>query len=183
MLEKLLIERKEAVRDRWFQLIVNTYPADSADFLRDQKDRFQNPVGHTLVSATRVLLDRFLDRVEPEELVDPLDEIVKIRSVQEFTASQAVGFIFLLKQASREALTDEDWQGVSIGALLEFDARIDSLVLTAFDVFMKWRERTYEIRAGELRCRTNLLLEKTNYFVSPEPRSDEKPKDDTLPIV
>ncbi len=54
-LEDLLKQKAEPIRKRWLGLIIETYPADSQRFLREQKDRFANPVGTTLSRAVEAL--------------------------------------------------------------------------------------------------------------------------------
>ena len=155
----LSAENRKLILDRWREAIVATYPANTASFLRGQKDRFSNPVGHVLRKATEAIIDGLIANVEIASLAPSLDEIIRIRSVQDYTASQAVSFVFLLKQSAREvageATTEE---------LAAFDARIDQLALTAFDVYTHCREQIHEIRAHEIQKRTHLLLERTGLF-------------------
>ena len=47
-LEHLLSQKRAAILDRWLQLIIESYPADSSIFLKQEKDRFVNPVGYTI---------------------------------------------------------------------------------------------------------------------------------------
>ena len=41
----LLLRNEAAILKRWFNLILETYPADTAPLMRKDKDRFTNPVG------------------------------------------------------------------------------------------------------------------------------------------
>jgi len=43
-LEELLAQKKTAVIDKWFDVVAETYPADTAIFIKRQKDPFANPV-------------------------------------------------------------------------------------------------------------------------------------------
>ena len=88
-----------------------------------------------------------------------LDAIVRIRAVQEFSASQAVSFIFLLKQAVREALAPELAGSALTDAILAFESRIDAVAGRCFDLYMGAREK-YQIRANEIRRQTHFLLER-----------------------
>ena len=44
----LLAEQEAAITHRWFNLIIDSYPADASGFLKNQKNRFLNPVGNTI---------------------------------------------------------------------------------------------------------------------------------------
>ncbi|MDP6180163.1 MAG: RsbRD N-terminal domain-containing protein, partial [Desulfatiglandales bacterium] len=108
-LEKLLLQKKSAILDRWLQLILETYPADAQRFLKKQKDRFANPVRYTIAGETENLYKQLLQSVEAksESLSASLDKIFRIRAVQDFCPSQAVAFIFLLKKVIKEELESE----------------------------------------------------------------------------
>ena len=47
-LGRLLEENREGILGRWFELIRNTYPRITSEFLARQEDQFQNPVGHAI---------------------------------------------------------------------------------------------------------------------------------------
>ena len=46
--------------------------------------------------------------------------------------------------------------------VLSLESRIDALALSSFDLFMKCREKLYDIKANELRTMTFRLLQKVN---------------------
>ncbi len=164
MLNALLKKRKDEISRRWIDAVLDSYPADTAAFLRDQKDRFRNPVGHTLTVAAGKIIDGFVAGDAVDTLIDPLDDILRIRSIQDYTAAQAVSFVYLLKRAVRDSITGDDIAGLTHADLHALEDRLDQLALTAFDRFMRCRERLYEIKANEVRKRTHLLLERTGYF-------------------
>ena len=158
--DELLEEKREGIIHRWFELVICSYPADGSRFLRDEKDRFHNPVGHTIREEIEVLFRLLLEGGDEEILVSSLDNIVKIRLVQDFSPSQAVGCIFLIKQAVREELHDH-LKGESLyEELLDFESRVDRLALTAFDRYMANKVRIYEIRTREIIRRSEKLLER-----------------------
>jgi hypothetical protein len=152
------LEMKSAsILKKWSRLIRETYPADVTRFLQDEGDRFANPVGHTISQETRVILDELLHGMDPEKLAGSLTEIIKIRTVQDFSPSRAVDIVFLLKQAVREVLaggiTGDRW-----AELLDFESRIDRLALLAFDIYMKCRENICEIRVNEVAAQRDMAL-------------------------
>lgn len=151
--------------ERWFQLILGTYPADTSRFLKQEKDRFTNPVGYTISRETETLYDELLQEMNPDKLAACLDNIIRIRVVQDFSPSQTIAFIFLLKKAIREELASEIAENRVLEELLKFESKIDKLVLLAFDIYMKCREKVFEIRVSEVKAereRVLKLLERAN---------------------
>ena len=165
VLEHLLSQKRAAILERWFQLILETYPADSSRLLKQDKDRFANPVGYTISQEIKTLYEELLQGMNTDRLATCLDNIIRIRSVQDFLPSQAVAFIFLLKRAVREELASENKEKGAVEELLEFESRIDKLVLLALDTYMKCREKVFEIRVNEAKAereRALKLLERAN---------------------
>jgi hypothetical protein len=77
--------------------------------------------------------------METERIAPALDALIRIRAVQDLTASQAVGFVFLLKPILRELAPVDD----------SLNDRIDRLALMAFDKYMQCREQLADIRVNE----------------------------------
>ncbi len=165
VLEHLLPQKRAAILERWFQLVLGTYPADTSRFLKQEKDRFINPVGYAISQEIEALYDELLQGMNSDKLADCLDNIIRIRAVQDFSPSQTIAFIFLLKKAIREELASEITENRVFEELLKFESRIDKLVLLAFDIYMKCREKVFEIRVNEVKAereRVFKLLERTN---------------------
>ncbi len=164
VLESLLSQNRAAILERWFQLILETYPAGTSRFLKKEKDRFVNPVGYTTSREIGVLYEELLRGMDSDKLSVSLDNIIRIRSVQDFSPSQAIAFIFVLKKAIREELASEIRENQLFEELLRFESRIDELALLALDIYMKCREKVYEIRVNEVKAereRAFKLLEGT----------------------
>lgn len=177
-LEHLLSQKRAAILNRWFQLILETYPADTSRFLKQKKDRFANPVGYTISQEIEALYEELLQGMNSDKLAACLDNIIRIRSVQDFPPSQAIAFIFLLKKAIREELASETEGNQVLEELLKFESRIDKLALLALDIYMKCREKVYEIRINEVKVereRVLKLLERTNLMYG-EPETEQNPK-------
>jgi len=131
--------------------------------MRNQNNQFANPVGAAIVSGAEALFDWVMSGSHDysTDVVRRLDDIVRIRAVQQFSASDAVGFIFLLKKSLRESIPEKMTRDLDlVGELLNLESRIDSLVLKAFDIYMKCREKLFEMRAMEIRNRTSRILER-----------------------
>ncbi len=81
--------------------------------------------------------------------------------MQDFSPSQAVAFIFLLKRVIREELESEIPENQLFDELMIIDSRIDDMALLGFDIYMGCREKIYEIRAKEAKNRVSGLLQKS----------------------
>ena len=163
-LETLLSKEKSAIRDRWIDRVIDAYPPETARLLRKERDQFANPVGYSIRQGLGDLLDEFLQGNDPEKLSPPLDLIIRIRAVQDFTPAQATGFVFFLKKIVREiaASRPETAKAVTADEFAGFDAKVDELALIAFNVYARCREMVYEIRVGELKDKTFRLLQKSD---------------------
>jgi hypothetical protein len=161
-----LIEKKSIVLKKWFDAIADTYAKDTAGFLKKQKAQFTNPVGYTLAEGIEGLYDGLLKGLIHDEVFRFLDSIIRIRAIQDFTPSEAVSFIYQLKKVIRQELGSEvlTQQGI-IEELAAFDSSIDDLALFSFDLFMKCREKIYEIKANEARSMTFRLLQQARLIV------------------
>jgi hypothetical protein len=155
--EQLEINSKSIV-GKWSQLILDTYPPDTADFLQHEKDRFVNPVGYVISQELKTIFNELLGDINLEKLSLSLDEFIKIRAVQDFSPSRAIGFIFLLKQAVLEELADKIAGNPTSKGLLEFKSRIDKMALLAFDIYMGYRERIYEIKVSEAEAQREMAF-------------------------
>jgi hypothetical protein len=93
-------------------------------------------------------------------MMPSVDNIVKIRAVQDFEPSQAVAIIFVLKHAVRSVLKAHVGDTEKFRALLDFESRIDRLGLATFDSYVQCREKIHEIRIKEIKNRSAMLLER-----------------------
>ncbi|MBI5605766.1 MAG: RsbRD N-terminal domain-containing protein [Deltaproteobacteria bacterium] len=164
-LEKLYADRKTAILNKWFDLTIETYPEETARFLKNKKNRFANPVGYILSQEIEPVLDGLFKGVDLETLRPFLENIIRIRAVQDLSASQALAFIFLLKQVFREELEQEIQESRAGRDLLALESRIDAVALLAFDIFMKCREKIYDLKANEINNRTVRLLRRAKLVV------------------
>lgn len=176
-LESLLSQKKSAIVKKWFDAILETYPAETAKFLRSQKNQFANPVGSTVSHEMENIFQELLQAqgIDPEKVSPFLDRIVRIRAIQDFSPSQAVAFVFFLKKVIREVLAFDIQKNQLSEELLALETRIDDLALISFDIYMKCREKLYELRANDVINGTYLLLKRAKLMCeAPEPGSDHK---------
>lgn len=163
-LKDILREKKPAILKRWFDVIMETYPTEAAGFLKGTKNRFTGPVGYTIHEGIDGLIEGLIGEVPFEEVSPFLDDIIKIRAVQNFSPSQAVAFIFYLKRIISEELQNmSDAHGVVDAATLSaLESKIDTLALMSFDTYMKSREKIYELKADEAKSMVFRLLQRQN---------------------
>ena len=165
-LKQHLIEKKPAILKAWFNAVADSYQSDTAGFLKKQKAQFTNPVGYTFSEGFEGLYDALLEGVILERVSLFLDSIIRIRAIQDFNASEAVSFIFQLKKVVRQELGNEVLQQPGIAEeLVAFDSVIDDLALFSFDIYMKCREKIYDLKANEARNMTFRLLQQARLIV------------------
>jgi hypothetical protein len=159
-LATLLKQNREAVLGKWCDLIVRSYPKLTSGFLARQRDPFRNPVGHAITSSVGPIYDQVVSGMDTDELLRALDWIVRIRSVQDFTPSEAIAFVFELKTAIRATLEGqifgpEGWQRLAV-----LESRIDRVALLAFEKYTQCREQLHQLTRSDLKRRANSPLEK-----------------------
>lgn len=161
-----LAAKKQEILKSWFQVTVDSYPADTARFLKSQKDPFANPVGQTTYQSLEALVDALTASAGREAMAKALDPILRIRAVQNFTPSKATGFIFSLKQIIRQHLAHAGrGAGMDMDGL---DRQIDDMAMAAFDIYMACREKIYELKATESRNQFFGSLKRAGLMVETE---------------
>jgi hypothetical protein len=145
-LAALLLENKAGLVAKWLEKTLRIYPESSTNYLSRQQDQFQNPVGFRLKEGLAVLFDGLVQPEKKAAAHNALEDILRIRAVQDVSASQAVAFVFMLKQIIRD-----EFPAVfrSPDECADLELQIDELALAAFDLFMKCREQLYEIKVNE----------------------------------
>lgn len=144
-------ERKRAISRQWLDMILSGYPSQSMKFLLHETDGFRNPLGQTHKDAIPLLVHELFGDMDSANVREALEGVVRIRAVQNFSAKEAVGFVFLLKEiVQRELPADKPTR-------LELDKRIDEMALVAFDLYSQCREQISAILVSEARSRVALL--------------------------
>lgn len=156
-IKTLLTPKKKAIVQQWIDQVLDSY--GSPDFFKRQKDRFANPVGSTISNGLQNLFAILIEERELEEAANPLEDIIKIRAVQDFNPSVAVSFVYLLKNIVRHELAREKNREEVLSTLAVLDERIDKMALMAFDFYMDCRERLHRIRVNEVLSGRSALTE------------------------
>lgn len=149
---KSLEKNRKKIIDQWFEATIKSYPPETARVLGRIKNRFDNPVGSATQESLENVFDQLLKDLDPEKLEDALDPVIRIRAVQKFTASDAVKFVFELKEIVKkvlETVPEED-----------FDGKVDRVALAAFNRFMKCRESIFLLKATESKRRIHRAFER-----------------------
>ncbi len=161
-----LAAKKQEILKSWFQATVDSYPAETAQFLKNQKDPFANPVGQTTYRSLDTLIDALTAGAGRDVMAAALDPILRIRAVQTFTPSKATSFVFSLKQIIRQHLPGDGRDaGVDMNDL---DRQIDEMAMAAFDIYVACREKIYEIKATESRNQFFASLKRAGLIVETE---------------
>jgi hypothetical protein len=168
-LRQLLLEKREAIARKWLEGVLATYPGDSPAVFAREKDPFANPVGHSLRVGTERILDVLLDGTDMAEIRESLREIMKIRAVQQFAPSEAVAFVFGLKEVVRAEAGAAAVDSQFSKELAELDAQIDRIALAAFDSYVECREQIYQLRINEVKRQVSWIVGKVN---EQEPESE-----------
>lgn len=165
-LEDLLIQNKKEIADDWFNRLLETYPAETVPFFKGRKDPFDNPVGNTARSGISAVLDELLGGMDEKVISSFLDPLIRIRAVQTmFSASQAIGFIFLLKKTIRDQFQKEIQKHHLYEELLAVEAKIDELALIGFNIFTGCREKIAELKSNEMKNTTFRAFQRAGLVV------------------
>ena len=148
--------RKKIV-DQWVDYTLSTYR--SSKFFRKEGDQFANPVGGVTKEALDALFLLLASNEDPEKYVAPLEKLISIRAIQEFAPSQAVSPIHGVKHITRDILAADKERCHLVDELYDFEFAVDMAVLAAFDIYMKSRERLYQVRIDEIKSGRNVLTD------------------------
>ncbi|SDU31929.1 RsbRD N-terminal domain-containing protein [Desulfobacula phenolica] len=151
-LKQILEKNKKSFTEKWFQATIDTYPAQSAKFLGKDSNRFDNPVGAVTHETIEDVINLIIGDFNQETLEKALDPIIRIRAVQSFSASEAVSFVFALKQIGETILDNS--------LIREFDKLVDQIALASFNKLMKCKEEVFLLKATESKRRIHRAFER-----------------------
>ena len=118
----LLSDKKSEILERWRELLFDSYVPETARFLKSQKDRFANPIAYQLTRGLTGILEVILLDKETDQAVAQLDEVLRLKALQDASPSRAMAFIFVLKSVIREELARELEDPAVAGEMIEFEA-------------------------------------------------------------
>ena len=158
-LSDLLLEKRERIVKKWLKAVTETYPPETAAFFQKGKDKFSNPVGAAYEEALGPLFDELRKGGDTEKLASLVSYVIRIRAVQDFSPSQALQIVFLLKDVIRKELKSDLSKGKLALELLDFETRVDRFAALAFDIYVECRERVWKIKMDEFMQRPGLVSE------------------------
>lgn len=182
-LTNFLAQRQATIVDRWYDLVLATYPPETVRLFKKERNSFANPVGSTTLEGLKETFAVLVQGFDPQQLTPPLDKIIRIRAIQDFTPAVALHFALALKSLVRDELAQIIATGqVSGEELHQFDETIDQLLLLAFNIYMQCREQLYELRVSEVRNQSARLLQRANIlWTAPEQEDNSKESINTNP--
>ena len=148
---------REKIVRKWVEYTLSTYK--SSEFFIREKDKFSNPTGANIREGLEKLFDLMSKGADPEEFKKPVEQIIRLRAVQEFTPAQAVAPLNAVKHITRDILAADKERSVFIKDLYDFEFAVDLAVLAAFDIYMESRERLYQVRINELKSGSHILTD------------------------
>ncbi len=154
---ELLKKKEEKIVAVWVERTLDSYI--SSDFFKQATNQFANPVGANIRTGLTKILQLMLSEAEAQEYAEPLDQVIRIRAVQEFTPAQAVAPLFEVKWVVRQILSGDEQGRPLLSELGPFDREVDRVVLMAFDMYMRCRDRLYQARIRELKSGSYILTD------------------------
>lgn len=151
MICELLLKNKSLIVNKWIKLILGSYSIESSKFLNQEKNQFSNPVGSTISASAEGIFDEIVGSRDFDKIALLLTDSIKIRAIQNFSPSEAVGFVFILKRVIREELGKQINQEKFLDEMFEIESVIDKTALVAFDLYMQSREKVFQIRMSEAK--------------------------------
>ncbi len=170
----LLLPLREELTKGWIDVVHGTYPFETIGFLRTRKDRFVNPVGHRTEEVARAVLDAvFADAPDEDSLSRALDEIIRVRAIQDFPPETAVGIFFALKDLIRAKVFAAENVARMLPALPALETRIDAVVLMAFGAYARCREQIFHLKVEETSRRYSQILRLARKYGDVPEESDQ----------
>ena len=154
-LRDLLLKKRTILVSKWVDVLIDSYPRETAAFLRSVKDPFANPLGGNCAQWLGVLFDELAQHMDRVTIVTYVDRIVRIRAVQNFLPSQAIEFIPLLKKIIRVECAEQLRDSRLLSELEGFESsRIDILYDIAAAIYKECKET---LRSITMRRRERAL--------------------------
>lgn len=156
-LNEALLKKKQNILSLWTERTLDSYT--SPGFFKQSKDPFANPVGVNIANSLSDLFTLLLDKADQHSFHKPLDQVVRIRAVQDFSPSQALAPILELKWVVKQVFSADKETKPLLGQLDSFDCDIDRMALAAFDIYTDCREQLYRNRIREIKSGSALLTD------------------------
>lgn len=148
-LKNFLQKKKSAILEKWFQEVLETYPAKARNFLKNKENTFANPIGSTIYESLKGLLEEVIQGRDLGKINKLLDPIIRLRAVQDLSPSQALSFLPAFKKIVKEELNGVGLASFDQKEIAGLEAMIDYLTLHSFDIYMGCREKIFNLKIKE----------------------------------
>lgn len=156
ILSEALQNKKKKILSLWVERTLDSYI--SSGFFKQSHDQIANPLGANIKDGLTRILDTLLEE-EAGDYTAGLDQIIRIRAVQDFSPSQAVVPFLELKWIVRQVLADDAKTKSLVPDLAPLECEIDRIALAAFDIYTQCREQLYQVRISELKSGSHILTD------------------------
>jgi len=156
-LTEALKQKRDKILSVWIERTLESYA--SSVFFKQSKDRFANPVGANITEGLTGLYNCLLQGLGSQEYANALDQVIRIRAVQEFSPAQAVAPILELKWVVKQVFSADKQCRDLLSELDSFDCDVDRAALTAFDLYVESKERLHRARIRELKSGSYILTD------------------------
>ena len=145
---ELIEKNREKILDQWIEKGLSIFP---------EKIGRGTPIGESLSEGLSIMLDGIEENTK--SFVAAVNQIARILAVQPLPPSKALLLFSELKAifhetaskaSKRHALTQADRDA--------FQARIEQILLTAFDFYMANREKIYQLKVEESKRQAFMLI-------------------------
>jgi hypothetical protein len=151
-------------KERFFSGI---FEEEAKSYFLKEVDPFQNPLASRVDNVFSSILKEIKPEFSLDALLPYLERLAQLLAVHVPSAKRAMGTFLTLKGIIRENFGDEILERFGVEGLLLMEDLINSLMVLAFDFYMKYREKLFEIRYEEWKRNNYLLLKKAGIVYDP----------------
>lgn len=161
-LNKTLNSSKDLILSEWINSVFDTYPVESGKFLKNGKNKFANPVGYNLAKELETLFELILNysKNNNDKIRESLNNLLKIRVVQDFKPSVTINFFLNLKKIIFSKIDGNINQKDDLNELINLFDTIDTIALESIDIFVSLKSKIFEIKASEMKSRFGRMAER-----------------------
>ncbi|MGE5423397.1 MAG: RsbRD N-terminal domain-containing protein [Ignavibacteriales bacterium] len=148
---KALNDKKQSILSKWQAVANGSYGAQDPRHVRKTGGRFSDPIGYVTGETTAEILEWLIENESTVDINSPLEEICRLKAVQDISPDEGMSFIFALKPIIRNEIrvghSLDNWTA----ELEELDKRIDEVGWRALAIYTDCRSRIHEIKMNEIK--------------------------------
>ncbi|MFN4131747.1 MAG: RsbRD N-terminal domain-containing protein [Caldimicrobium sp.] len=160
-------KHKDIISKLWLNSFWERFGEASAYF-KKEVDQFTNPFAYHIEECFKGIVEALGEEFSWEKIDPYLDKLAQIRAVQERVFSVAAMFFLDLKKIIREQFGEKIISDFGVESFLEFEDKINSLLIRFIDFYQRYRERLYEIKLEEWKRSHYLLLKRAGLITELE---------------